>query len=237
MTLRKIGIIGIIVFIILTVIGNYIVKQMKEKEDLIAILKADNQNFASIINDDQLVISRQDQRITTLNNAVEANLIDLQALKAKGIKDAELILNLKTENARLRLEATYDKPPVIIRDTVYVDGVPQVSEYLKIPQPWKFSDKWTSINGEVKSTGVTIDSLITYSEPSIIMGYTKGFLKKSKPIIDYSDSNPYSKVKDMTNVVIVKKPPFYKTPWFHRLEGAAGILVIQWGMGQMSNQK
>lgn len=213
------------------------VKKFREMRQLIEILKTDNQGFVSIIGDNNLVISRQEQRITSLNNAVEANLIDLQALKDKGIKDAQLILNLRTENARLKLEATYEKPPVIIRDTIYVNGIPTISEYLKIPQPWKFNDKWTSINGEVKSTGVTIDSLITYSEPSIIMGYTRGFLRKSKPIIDYSDANPNSTVKDMTNVVIIKKPPFYKTPWFHRLEGAAGILLLQWGVRQGVNQK
>ena len=215
----------------------YGVDVTKAKNKEIKRLQTEVQTFKTISIGKNEVIVRQEQSITDLKTAVEAGLIDLKALKAKGVKDASLILDLQTENTRLKLEATYEKPPVIIHDTVYVNGNPVVSDYMKVPQPWKFDDQWTFIRGTVKTTGVTIDSLKTYNQPNITMGWSRGFLKKSSPIITWSDQNPYSVVKDMSNVVIINNPPFYKKTWFHIL---GGILIdegVRYGIRRVANQK
>jgi hypothetical protein len=100
---------------------------------------------------------------------------------------------------------------------------------MKVPQLWNYSDTWTKINGVVKVTGVTVDSLITYSQPNVTMGYSKK-LFNSKPIIVWSDLNPHSVVKDMSNIVIINNPPFYKKFWFHFCTGVAATLAVQYGI-------
>lgn len=229
-------IIGVVIALLLLAnVAGYLTGKadQKAKDAEISRLATENQTFQTIHIGDNEIISRQEQRIVDLESAERANLIDLRALRAKGVKDIQAIVELKTEVARLKLEASYTKPPVIIHDTVLINGKPTVNDYLRVPLAWNFSDRWLKIDGVVKTTGVTIDSLFSYSEPSIILGWSTGFLKKSKPIIVFEDKNPHNMVKDMSNVVIYKKPPFFQRPWVNRVEGMLMILGAQWGINQM----
>jgi hypothetical protein len=212
--------------------------KQKAKDMEIERLRTENQAFSLVVTKNNDTITIQKQRITDLKTAVEAGLIDNKALRAKGIKDVQTIIDLQVENRRLQLEANYIHPPKIIHDTVYVDGVPVISDYLKIPQPWLYNkDPWTYIAGTINSKGVTIDSLITYNQPNITLGWSRKFLKKSEPIISWSDQNPYSVVRDMSNVVIINNTPFYKKPWFHFCEGVAATFGAQYLIKVSSNQK
>jgi hypothetical protein len=226
---------GGIIFLILLFGLTYLSGKhnQKVKDTLITQLTNENQNFAIIHTGDNEIISRQEQRIVDLEIAEKANLIDLKVLRAKGVKDIQTVIDLKTEIARLKLEASYNTPPEVIHDTIKVNGISTIKDYLRVPLAWNFSDKWLKIDGIVKTTGVTIDSLFSYSEPSIVLGYSTGFLKKSKPIIVFSDKNPYNIVRDMSNVVIYKKPPFYKRPGFYVLEGVGVTILGSWVIKQV----
>lgn len=228
----KTKIIGVIIAIIVVALFSFYIKgkiDQKAKDAEITRLVTENLAFTTTINKNKAVITTQEQRIISLELAEAANLVDLKALRAKGVKDIQLVVDLKTEVARLKLEATYTKPPTIIHDTVNAN----VKDYLLVPQAWSYpEDRWLKINGTITVTGVTIDSLFSYSEPSIILGYSTGFLKKSKPIIVFSDKNPYNIVKDMSNIVIYKKPPFFQRPWVNKVEGVLFVLGVQWGINQ-----
>ena len=224
-------------FILLILIGGigYLSgkRNQKAKDALITKLITQNQLYETIHVGDNEIISRQEMRIMDLETAQRANLIDLKTLREKGVKDVQTIVNLKTEVVRLTLEACYYSTPETIHDTTIINGTATVKDYLRVPQPWKFEDNWLKVTGVVKTTGVTIDSLSSYSEPSIVLGYSTGFLKKSKPIVIFSDKNPYNIVRDMDNIVIYKKPVFYKRPWFYMLEGVAVVGIGAWTINQI----
>lgn len=236
MTNRTKWIVGISIAALVVLLVTVYVKgrvDQKAKDAEITRLISENQAFTTVISKNKETITTQEQRIVDLDIAVQANLLDLKALRAKGVKDTQTVIDLRTEVARLNLEAGYVTPPVIIHDPVTLVG-----DYMKLPQLWfyptlAFPDKWLKINGVITTKGVTIDSLFSYSEPSIILGYSTGFLKKSKPIIVFSDKNPYNVVKDMSNIVIYKKLPFFQRPWVNKVEGVLFVLGVQWGLKQL----
>lgn len=220
---------AVIAVLLLTNLAGYLVgrKAQKTKDVTIAQLISAKQIFETSAKDK---ITRQEQRIVTLQQAKEALLINVAELKDKGIKDVQVIVDLKTENDRLQLQAQYASKPQVIHDTVVVNGSISIYDYIRVPMVWSFEDKWSSIVGTVKTDGVIIDSLITYSQPNVTLGWSRGFFKKSKPLVVFSDANPYNRVKDMSNVVIISNLPFYKKPWFYQLEGVIGTLTVQYGI-------
>jgi len=235
MTKKTKIIIGVVfALIMLANVAGYIagVQKQKAKDAEITRLATENQNFYTVNVGNNEIIARQEQRIVDLQSAEKALLIDIKALKALGVKDAQVIINLTTENKRLKLEATYTKPPEVIHDTIVVNGIPSVRDYLRVPLAWKYADKWSGIYGTVKTTGVTIDSSYTYSQPQLILGYSTGFLKKSKPIVVYKDLNPSVRVIDMSNIVIPQKPKFFQRPWVNKVEGALIVVAGAWGINQ-----
>jgi len=237
-TKTKLIIGAVIAVLLLTIVTGFFIGRHNQriKDTEIVRLANENQTFVNIITKNKEYITQQDQRIVTLQMAKDALLINVEELKAKGIKDVSVIVKLNTEITRLKLEASYTEPPVIIHDEAPVHdahGIPQVNDYLKLPQNWKFEDKWLNIDGTIRATGVIINKLVNYSEPSVTLGYSKKFLKKPVPIVVFEDKNPYNVVKDMSNVVIINEPPFYKKPWFYMMEGVAVTIVGAWTVNQL----
>jgi len=222
-----------VLFLLVTVVKNN--AERDRQEAIMLKLKADNTAMSTLITSQGDIISIQEQRIFTSEEARKANLLDIAELKAQKIKDVSTIIKLENEVKRLKLELSYNTDPEIIVDTVYIKDTMQLNTYLKVPLGFQFNDDWTTVKGVVKSTGVTIDELITRSQGTIMMGYSTGFFKKSHPIITYKDNNPHITTTAMQNTVIIQRPPFYKTPLWHRLEGAAGAYLIIRGAQRVFN--
>jgi hypothetical protein len=211
---------------IMIAIGWY-VSQKKQ----IVTLQKDNMSFQTTITKKDGIISTQEQQIVTYEVFKDQDAEMIKQLRKQGLKDASVIVTLQTENTRLKIEAQY-KPGTII-DTLVVHDGPDLKTYLRVPLPFEFKDQWLYYTGRVKTTGVVLDTLITYSQPSITLGWSTGFLKKSKPIVVFHDKNPYTVVTDMNNIVTQNPLKFYQTPWFHRVEGAAIAVGIGWGIKQI----
>lgn len=228
--MKKLANIALLLLLLLIIGGAIFVNiKLKQKADEIIRLKFENAKYETLIAKNGETITRQEQNIMTLKQAKDLAEDEIKSLKALGVKNASTIVWLTTENKRLKLEASYVTPP----DTIVIPGPsPDISStYLKVPAPFHYlNDPWIVIRGTVKSTGVTIDSTIVYSKPSITLGWSTGFLKKSKPIVVWKDKNPYTTVLDMNNIVIQSKPKFYQTPMWHRLEGAAILFGIAKGV-------
>jgi hypothetical protein len=184
---------------------------------------------------DNEVISRQEQQIIDMERYEKDDAKLIAELKARGITDASIIINLQTENKRLKLELSY-KPTGHV-DTVVINTGPNPGTYLKVPQIFGYKDQWLSATGIVGTVGITLDSIVMNNQPQLVIGWTGGFFKKSQPVIDYSDKCPYVRVTSMKNIVVVKDPPFYKKPWFYRLEGAALFFGIDYGLKKISTGK
>jgi hypothetical protein len=220
---------GIIPLLLLLVIVYFSGKHtQKVLNAQITMLANENQTFTNIITKDRQHITTQDQRIVTLEMAKAALLVNIDSLKTQGIKNVQVIVKLNTEIRRLELLASYTQPPVIIHDP----SAPLQGDYLKLPAPWGYSDDWFNIIGTIGVAGVSLQRAATYSEPSITLGYSKK-LFNSKPIVVFSDKNPYTIVKDMSNIVIINKPPFYKRPGFYVLEGVAVTILGAWTVNQI----
>lgn len=232
-----------VLFVIVLILAGMLMfnnykKQRQIKKDRIELnqLKAENTNMTKIIASNGQVITSQKQHIFSLEEAKEADLITIQELKDRNMKDASLILRLENKIARLELEATYNNKPDTIIQTVIEKDTTYLATYLKVPMGFTFEDEWTKVLGTVKTTGVTINELSIVSQGTIMMGWTKGYFKSSEPVITYDNKNPYITTTSMQNVVIKQKPPFYKTPMWHRLEGGLSMYLLIRGAQKVFNQ-
>jgi hypothetical protein len=180
------------------------------------------------------IINRQEQEIIDMGRYEKDDAKLIAELKARGITDASTIINLQTENKRLKLELSY-KPTGHV-DTVVINTGPNPGTYLRVPQIFGYKDQWLSATGIVGTVGITLDSIIMNNQPQIVIGWTGGFFKKSQPVIDYSDKCPYVRVTSMKNIVIIKDPPFYKRPWFYRLEGALLLGGAEYGWNKITGK-
>lgn len=164
--MKKLIIALVIVLVLAVTFGTY---QVLKQKGQINKLTLSTQSLKFIVGSDSLKIALQYQQITTLKNlnARDAQLI--KDLKKKGIKDISTIVQLTTENKRLKLELSY-KPNTII-DTLVIREGADLKTYLRVPMPFEHKgDPWLYAQGVVKTTGVTLDSLIVHSQPSIVLG-------------------------------------------------------------------
>jgi len=218
------------------VLINHVLKAQIEAEKEILSLKGLNETMSTLITSQGRKIAQQDQHIFTLDEARKAGLITIEELKMNNLKSATTIIRLENKIKRLELELSYTTKPEVIYDTIYVKDTSYVASYLRVPLGFKFNDPWTDISGVVKTTGVTIDSISMLSKGTIMMGYSRGYFRKSKPIISYADENPYVTTTSMQNVVIVQQPPFYKRPMWYRMEGALASYLVIRGAQRVINQ-
>jgi len=213
--------------------GLLATRYINKQEQLLSQTQDSLQTFQTIVTErgEQLVL--QEQKIISLEFINKTQKALLDSLHKIGIKNVTTIVQLKTEIKRLKIELDYKPDPII--DTIIIqDGTELLKTYLKVPQYFEHSgDPWFYTNGYVKSTGVTLDSTVVFSQPSIVLGQETGYFKKAAPIVVYSDRNPYTTVIDMNNLVIRQKPRFYKTPWWYRAEGAALMFVTTIGVNAL----
>jgi hypothetical protein len=190
-------------------------------------LLADTVNhFEVIVTDQGKTISVQEQRVATLDNAIAAGLVREEELKEKDLKRLDYIVRLENEIAMHDISVDLPDSNLVViseTDTVCPEGV-----YLKVPADFFYSDEWAKLAGTVNGPDISIRELRMINKPSIFIGYQKqGFFKPLKPVVTVEDANPYVSTFHMENVSIQQKPPFYKRPWWHRLEGAALLFGAQ----------
>lgn len=214
------------------VIGVIIVfsrSKIKQKDELIGLLTEDIHKYEKIIIDKDRKIYTQKQTLSSLENALEAELVNKKELKEKNIKLLESIVRFQDEIKRLNTIIELQKPETIIiekTDTIYPPGT-----YLKVPVSFNYKDKWLFQSGRVLSSTIEIDTLLIKSDYTITLGWEKtGFFDKMEPVVFVENKNIYSDVSGMQNVVIVEKPPIYKRPWWYRMEGFIGSALIGYFM-------
>lgn len=195
-------------------------------DELQTLLSDTVNHYETIVTNQGKEISIQTQRVATLDNAIAAGLVREDELKEKNLKQVTAIIRLTQEVVRLNIVADITDAEVItITDTV---SVMPPGSYLKVPADFFYSDDWTLISGVILGHTIRVDNLKMKTQPSIFLGYQKaGFFKPLRPVVTVEDLNPYVSTIHMENVIIRQKPPFYKRPWWKRLEGAAIIIGAQ----------
>jgi len=179
------------------------------------------QYFKTRVNSLGQTVSTQDQTIATLDNAIALGLIRESELKANNLKLVQSNVRLTEQLAAAGLAGQYDKPPVII---TLGDKTP----CLKLPASFGYHDTWLSIKTSLDTLGNPVyDSILVISKPSIFVGMEKtGLFKKDKPVVVYTNENPYFSTTAMTNVVIQDQKKWYKTRGFAMGMGAIGGIIV-----------
>ena len=183
-------------------------------------------HYEIVVTDQGKQINIQSQKVASLDNAIAAGLVREDELKEKNIKQLDHVIRLENQITMLEIEIDLaDSNLVVITDTVTV--MPPGS-YLRVPANFFYSDDWLRMTGMITGPQIVIRELQMITKPSIFIGYQKaGLFKPLRPVITVEDLNPYVSTIHMENVVIRQKPPFYKRPWWHRVEGAAIIIGAQ----------
>ncbi len=220
--LITIGASGIIGFLI--TYFTLVMPVNRDKQELTQLLDSTIYDFEQYQAETGEIIQTQGQNIASLENAIAAGIIAKEELEKHNISQAEQIVRLKAEVTRLRMEATFPKPPVIIEkpsnDTI-------TDEFMRIPQEFTFKDEWMQFDGVVHREGVTLKDFNLKTETSIYTGYQKrGFFRRAEPVVIVEYTNPYMRGVAMENITIREEPPWYNRPNFYRLQGAAAMYLI-----------
>lgn len=168
---------------------------------------------------DSSTIATQSQTILTQKEAIEMGILELQ----KQMKEVQAQVKQKSE------VVIKDKPIPFI-PSGYADTTGWVrdasgnvirKDSIAVPQRFSLKEKWFNIDGYVKKTGLNIDSLSIPNKTTVTIGKQKsGFLGLGRdPVVTVKNDNPYVNVTGLDNVVIKKKKPFWKSPFFTLLVG------------------
>lgn len=217
--------------IVIAVAVVFFVRWNNERRDRIQmenLLSTAINQYETIITNKGQEINIQAQTIATLENVLAAGILEKEELKEKNLKYISHILKLENKIVFYEeLIATMDTSSTVVEVT---DTCPEIDPgtYLKVPAKFIYADEWVSFAGTIYGSTVGMRDLTITQKPTILLGYQKaGWFKPLKPVVTVEDANPYVHTVAMNNVKIYKKPPFYKRPWWHRMEGAALVIGAQ----------
>lgn len=103
-----------------------------------------------------------------------------------------------------------------------------LSNSILVPQDIYLDTKWIKMQGVVKKSGISINTMSLPNENKVTIGYRRaGFLKlKNEPVVEIYNSNPYLQVNSVSNVVIKEKKGLLQKWWFWGGVGAlSGFLI------------
>ena len=156
--------------------------------------------FEEIVGENGDYIASQEQLLLTKDEAIEAGLLQIERLK-----------NVKSK-VRVVTETRVD--------TIFAGFEDDKDSTLPLgSKAFDVSDEWYSMNGlvtwEGPTSGIAIRELRIKNEYTITIADKKlGYFKAPLPSVILENKNPYTSTQEMQNVVIVKKEPFYRKPWF-----------------------
>jgi uncharacterized protein YcfL len=152
----------------------------------------------------------------------QADAIDMGLLMINDMRKVKSQLRLVTKTKIDSVFIPYDKI-----DTQFLNTPCAFSE-----RKLRLSDEYFSFYAVSKENGLLVDSLWFNNESTITIGNkSRGFFRKSEPIVKVEYSNPYVSTSSMQNVVIKNELKWYdkKGVWFGIgafLGLAGGIFLI-----------
>lgn len=168
-------------------------------------------------------IYEQAQIITDYEKAIKANLIskkEREFLKEQNYKKDIMILRLEEQIEFNNVSSNYDTKPMIIFKNTPVD----TTKYMKIPQEFSTQQsKYYYLHGSITEKGVFHDIVRINSYPNIYIGsQKKWFLGTKKPMITYTNENPYVNIKNMNNIVTIEPKKLYEK-WLFQFFVGGGV--------------
>jgi len=173
------------------------------------------QDFNERILKDSSRLVEQEQIILSQKEAIDLGLLEIKRLKKIKSKVSTITIT--------KIDTFYIpfKEVLHIHDTIYPIGT------LKTPKRFELSNPFYGINGVVLTNGIVIDSLGIKNRMDITIGQKRnGIFKKSTPIVEVVNSNPYVQTLSMQNVIIEDKKRFYESKLFWFGAGVLGGVLI-----------
>lgn len=171
--------------------------------------KGKEQIFVQTLSKDKKVIAEQSQVILSQKDAVKENLLILNDFK-KVKSQVKVITNTKYDSIFVPYTITKN-------DTIF--------KY----QSFEFKDEYFGIFGSAKQDGVLFDSVYFKNDLTLTIGNkSKGFFRKSEPIVQVKYENPYTTTTSMNNVIIQNDLKWYdkKRTWFVIGAGVASFVTL-----------
>jgi len=159
-----------------------------------------------------LDLKTQDSIIMSQNIMSQKVALEQLGEELSGYKSINSYLKSEVITSVKNLEAKYDnkKDPldgIKLRDGKYVHMNDVNKHFVRVPNPFTYTDDWMTLKGTVKKESTIIDSLGIFNKFDAIIGYKKpegtfGFLKKKSPVVELKSYNPYTKINYVNNVTI-----------------------------------
>lgn len=168
--------------------------QLSAYKRQVSKFKSKEQYFEQKIDKDKKIIAEQTQIILSKEDAIDEGLLMLNDFKKV---DAQVKLVTKT-----------------IFDSIYVPYEKKDTIYLT--NSFAFADEFFGIYGTSKKDGIIFDSVYFKNDLVLTIGNkSRGFFKKSEPIVEVKYNNPYTTTNSMNNVIIKNDLKWYdrKRTW------------------------
>ena len=165
-------------------------------------LEYQKQVFKESVGKDKRRIAEQQQIILSQDEA-----LDMRLLMINDMRKIQSQVRVETRTKIDSVFIPYDRI-----DTQYLNNPCAFAE-----RKLRLSDKYFSFYAVSKENGLLVDSLWFNNESTITIGNkSKGFFRKSEPIVKVEYSNPYVSTSSMQNVVIKNELKWYekKSVWF-----------------------
>lgn len=144
-------------------------------------------------------------------------------LENEELKKIKSKTKIKTVTQIKNVFVRYDST-IVVHDSLY--------DSTFIAKGFEIKDEWYNLKGITLKKGIYIDNISFRNELSTTIGYKKdkglkNIFKSSYPVVEVTNSNPYSSTVAMENVVIKpKKKKFYQTKGFALGAGILGGFLL-----------
>lgn len=170
---------------------------------------------------DSSTITTQTQTILSQSEAIKLGMIELN----DKMKKVQAQVKQKSEVVVVEKQVPYIPDGWADTTGLVKDEQGNIirKDSIAVPQKFKLDEKWFSVEGYIRKSGMLIDSLKIPNKTTMTIGYRKtGFLNINKEaVVQIKNDNPYIQITGMDNVVIKNKRPFWKSPVFTILVGVA----------------
>lgn len=169
----------------------------------------DNLAFEEEINEKGQRIVSQEQIILSQKDAIEQGLLEIDKLKK-----VQSQVNVVTETI-------IDTFVVSHTDTIvqYIEG----DAFLKLPHTYDYYTEHLNFGAEINSQGLKVNNISILNTSTITIGYkNNGLFRKSTPIVELKNSNPYVQTNSVGNVVIKENKSLIENP---KVWGGLGLFL------------
>jgi len=211
MNFKKLSWVVLIILIILLVWdGCSKNAQLSAYKKQVSKLSFKEQKFVQRIDKKNHKIAEQEQIIMTQKDAIDNDLLTINDFK-RVESQTKIITHISRDSIFV---------PFLVTDTIEVNVLND--------RKFAFTDKYFGIFGSSKSNGILFDSVYFNNGLSLTIGNkSKGFFKRSEPIVQVIYDNPYSITNSMQNVIIKNEIKWYdrKRNWFGMGIGIGAFLT------------